>query len=299
MGIQDRGYWREDGGYDEVGRIESVSFGLPRPGRAVGTLLIINFAVFIVQLFLDRPSPRYPVGPMGAWLGVTVWGFWQVWRYLTFQFLHAGALHILLNMFGLYMLGSPLEQRWGTSQFVRFYLVCGAVAGLAYVIIGASAGLPGDLPIVGASGGVYAVLLACAVFFPGFRIVFILFLVPIRIAAAVIFAGMVLLVLGTFARGNVDAAMSDVAHLGGAAAAAVWIWGLPRLRGAGSGLRERLQRGAWQRKIKRQADQQARIDHVLTKIHEHGVESLSRKERKILQEATHAQREEDRRISRL
>lgn len=297
MGLHDRPYMRTErppGG----GRVEGLTIGMPRPTRAVKYMLLINIAVFVAQAFLDKSETGFlglPVraGPMSRWLGVTVGGFWQLWRYVTMQFLHGDFIHILFNMLGLYILGTPLEQHWGTRRFLRFYLSCGAVAGLAYVTIGALFQLNPELPIIGASGGVYGIVLACAVFFPQFRIIFLFFPVPIRFAALIIFGGMILLVLRSLGAGHTEAAMSDVAHLGGAVTAAVWVWVLPRV-----GIRMRLGpngtgRGRWERKLKRQRRQQEEIDRILDKIRRDGLASLSRHEKRILRQATEQQQAED------
>ena len=297
MGMHNRSYWRE-GDY-EVDRAEGMSFGMPRPGRAVGSLLAINFTVYLLQIFLNNGTVQHPYGYLTSWLGLSVGDFWQVWRYVTFQFLHGGVWHLLLNMLGLYMLGSPLEQHWGGRRFLKFYLLCGATAGLAYVALGSLASLPHDLPIIGASGGVYAVLLTCAILFPAFRIVFILFLVPIRLAAVIIFAGMTLMTLSAFVAGSGVNAMSDVAHLGGAAAAAVWIWLIPRLRLARLNRAGALNQGGWLRRMYREKIEQEEVDRILDKIHTDGITSLTSKERHILKEATQRQQEEDRRLRRL
>ena len=306
MGLHDRPYMRTErppGG----GRVEGLTIGMPRPTRAVKYMLLINIAVFVAQAFLDKSETGFlglPVraGPMSRWLGVTVGGFWQLWRYVTMQFLHGDFIHILFNMLGLYILGTPLEQHWGTRRFLRFYLSCGAVAGLAYVTIGALFQLNPELPIIGASGGVYGIVLACAVFFPQFRIIFLFFPVPIRFAALIIFGGMILLVLQSLGAGHAEAAMSDVAHLGGAVTAAVWVWAIPKLTGAGGVVRvtrARINQGAWRRKVERRAEEEAQVDRILQKIKDEGLSSLSRLEKRILQNATRRQREQERRIDKM
>ena len=294
MGIHDRPYMQSGG--DGGRRFGSFTFGMPKPGKAVKYLLIINLAVFVLQIFFDRG------GQISRVFGATVGGFWQVWRYVTFQFIHStgNLFHIGLNMLGLYMLGSPLEQHWGAKRFLRFYLSCGAVAGLAYVATGALLNLPRDFPIVGASGGVYGILLACAILFPQFRLILVLFLVPIRLAAAIIFGAMILVVLMSAGSGVYRPEFwSQVAHLGGAVTAAVWIWILPKLRGTTARARTKLNRGAWQRKMRRQADKQAEIDRILKKIHDQGINNLTRKEKKFLREATDRQRQVEKDLYRL
>ncbi len=288
MGLDDRPYMQQDGGYRMPRR--GIALGLPKPTPAVKYLLIINLGVFVVQMFADRDRSMIHL------FGVTVAEFWQPWRYLTFQFLHGGFRHLFFNMLGVYFLGSALERSWGAKRFLRFYLTCGVVAGLAYVVIGALAGV--GIPIIGASGGVFGLLLICAVMFPQFQIIFLFFPLPIRVAAVIIFALMVLKVLSGASGGNVAAAMSDVAHLGGAGAAAVRLWVLPRLGGQKRPTPGKVRRGAWERKMQKRGQGEAEIDRILQKIHDRGLQSLSKNERKTLRQATQQQQEEEQNIYR-
>ncbi len=292
MGLYDRPYMQKDYNPPTGG---GITFGMPKPSRAVKYLLIINLVVFVVQIFLDRPRVGWPAGIISGLFGVTVGDFWQVWQYVTCQFLHADPWHILLNMIGLYFLGSPLEKRWGSKRFLWFYLSCGVVAGTAYVVIGALGGVPPHRPIIGASGGVYGLVLAAAILFPNFRILLLFFPVPIRLAAILLFGGMILMVMQAAAAGHVETAMSDVAHLGGAVAAAVWIWGVPRVsvkrRRQGGPSRP----GTWQKKVQKRREIQRKVDGILDKIHNEGMDSLTRKEKKILRQASRMD-EQDQRV---
>ena len=278
-----------------------AGFGLPRPPRVVATLLVLNLAVFVGQVLFTLATRGRGLEPLSAYLGVTVGGFWQVWRYFTFQFLHdtEWVWHLVLNMLGLYLLGAPLEQLWGGRRFLIFYLACGVAAGVAYVVIGALGGLPRAMPIIGASGGVYGILLAAAVLLPHFRVILLVFPVPIRLAAILIFGVMAMTVLSSLGGGHAWAAMSDVAHLGGAVAAAAWLWVLPRVWVAGAGFRTRLREGAWQRQLEERQQEQEEVDRILQKIHDQGLGSLSPKERRTLQQASHHQRREDQKLRRL
>jgi membrane associated rhomboid family serine protease len=270
---------------------------MPRPARVVKWLLIINVVAFVAQIFSKGWTTEWFAARLSDWP--------QVWRYLTFQFLHDAHnfWHIALNMLGLYMLGTPLEQRWGGRRFLRFYLSCGAAAGIAYVVMQAAVGprvIPDWFPLVGASGGVYAILLAAAVFFPHYRLILFLFPVPIRFAAVLIFGFMILTVLMGISDGSFPPGFwSDVAHLGGAVAAAVWVWLLPKLRGMMSEAGQNAQQGAWERKLQRQNRRQEQIDDILDKIAREGIASLTEREKQALQDATRRQREEDQRIEKL
>ncbi|MFA6133207.1 MAG: rhomboid family intramembrane serine protease [Phycisphaerae bacterium] len=303
MPLDDRTYTRGDSQPERYhGGGGGLMGGLPRPTPAVKILLLANLGIFFLQLACEAGGIH-----LSAYFGVTVEGAWQFWRYLSFQFLHdtRSIFHLGLNMLGLYFLGTPLEQSWGTRRFVWFYLTCGATAGLAYVVMGAIMHLPSYVPIIGASGGVYGIVLACAVLFPHFRLIFLFFPVPIRLAAIIIFGGMILVVLSALGQGVTGGAMSDVAHLGGAVAAAFWLWGLPYIRWQRrptrvvQPLKQGAQHGAWQRRMQQRQIDQDVIDRILKKIHDEGLASLTDKEKRALHEATQRQRDEDRRIGKL
>ncbi len=300
MGLHDRPYWRDEGGSGGgFGPAPGggVFVGVPKPTPAVKVLLILNLVIFVVQVFADGGSMTR-LGPMTRHLGVTAAAWWQVWRYVTFQFLHGDFWHIAMNMLGVYMLGSPLERRVGTKLFAVFYLTCGAFAGMLYVVIMAAWQLPASMPIIGASGGVFAIVLAAAVYMPEFRLILVLFPVPIRLAALLIFGGMILVVFQGIARGGgaLLGAMSDVAHLGGAIAAAAWVWGFPRVSRATGEVRTKLNQGAWERKMRRQREEQEDVDRILKKIREEGINSLTGREKRTLKNATQRQREEEKRM---
>jgi len=303
MGLHDRPYWQEDAPRRRQypGGGGGFALGLPRPGRVVKWLLILNISMFVVQLIF-----RFALKvSLADYLGATVGAYWQVWRYVTFQFLHdsSSLWHLGLNLLGLYMFGTPLEQRWGQRRFLEFYLSCGVTAGVAYVVMGSLLGLPRMIPLIGASGGVFGVLLACAVLFPHFRVILFIFPVPIRLAAVLIFGGMILVVLSSLSGQQVSPMFwSHVAHLGGTVAAAVWLWALPRVKlrpRGGPGLASRLRRGAWRRRMERRRRRQEQIDRILEKIHREGINALSRQEKRLLHEATREQRHEDRELYRL
>ena len=259
--------------------------GMPRPGPVVARLLLINLVVFFLSIFFGDPMLRLFAVLPDRWL--------DLWRYLTFQFLHLDPIHILFNMIGLYFLGMLLEMGWGTWRFLVFYLVCGAVAGVAHVIMAFAMGRGHGTFLLGASGGVYAVVLACAVFYPQVRVIVLFFPMPIRVAAALFLGIAVFYTLQEIASGGMmRRQVSDVAHLGGAAAAAVWILISLGLSGR---LRRRVPfgRGRWERKLKRQRRREKEIDGILAKIRRDGLTSLSRHEKRILRQASEQQRAED------
>jgi len=296
MGLYDRPYWREPQQRPGGGLFGGMRVGFPKPARAVKALLLINVGVFVVQLILVTQGVH-----VSRWLGVTAAAFWQIWRYVTFQFLHAGFFHIFMNMLVLYMFGTQVERQWGPQRFVVYYLSCGVMAGLAYVAIAtiaAESGMVGigGIPLIGASGGVYAILLACAVMFPHMRIIFLVFPMSMRTAAIIIFGIAVLYIFGGWGTAGF---WSQVAHLGGAAMGAAWLWLIPNVRGRARTVVGQVQKGAWERKMQRRREDAEAVDRILDKIRDHGIGSLSRREKKTLQDATRRQQQDDNELTRL
>ncbi len=300
MGLHDRTYWKEDdqGGGDGGGGgglRGGFLGGMPKPTKIIKYLLIINLAVFMLQVIFEMSAGIH----LSQFFGMTLDGWWQPWRYITFQFLHSpgSLIHLGFNMLGLYMLGTPLAQYWGDKKFLRFYLACGVGAGIAYVIMAQFMKLDSGTPLIGASGGVVGIILACAVLFPHFKLIMVLFPVPIRLAALIIFGAMAFDVVR---RGPGDPWFwSQIAHSGGAIVAALWMWVLPILSSSIQSGRARAGEGAWKRKMQKRHAVQHEIDAILDKIQEKGINSLSDKEKRKLQEATDKQKKDDRGLHNL
>lgn len=223
-------------------------------------------------------------GRLESWFAATgvTWVFaLQIWRLLTFQFLHGGLLHLLFNMVCLYFFGTALERIWGSKKFLTFYLISGAVGGLVYVGISLLGHFQRDL--VGASGGILGIMAACAILFPQMKV--ILFPIPIQIPIRVlIFFFTIIYILNVLRQG--PNAGGDLCHLGGMAVAFVWIMGKPYL----FKWKIKHQQGAYQRKLEQNRQLQYEVDRILAKVHEQGVQSLTRKEKQILQDATEQQK---------
>lgn len=171
----------------------------------VKSLLFINCLVFLVTSF--GPSQI-----ISRWLGVTpelvVRG--ALWQLLTYQFIHAGFGHLLFNMLALWMFGTAIESTWGQARFLRYYLSCGAGAGICVVLLTYLMREPTWVPTVGASGAIFGILLAFGMMFPNAPIwMFFLFRVPAKIAVAIF--GVIEFLGFTQGGGTV----SHVAHLGG------------------------------------------------------------------------------------
>ncbi len=140
-----------------------------------------------------------------------------IWQPLTYLFFHAGFGHIFWNMFALWMFGTELERYLGTREFVRFFFITGAGAGLISIL----AHPMSPVPTVGASGSVYGILLAYAMLFPD-RLVYLYFLFPIKVKY---FVSFVLILSFYSAFGSSGTGIDHFAHLGGGLFAFLYLRG--------------------------------------------------------------------------
>ena len=174
--------------------------GVVTPG--VKFLLIVNTAVFILQIFLDQ----YLTWLFGL-VPRLVWQEFYLWQLFTYQFLHGGLLHLLFNMLALWMFGCTLERRWGSEFFLKYYFVSVVGGGILNALL-----VPGQLgPSIGASAGVYGILLAFGLIYPN-QIIYIYFLFPIKMKHFVWIIGAIAL-YSSIASG--ESGIAHLAHLGG------------------------------------------------------------------------------------
>jgi rhomboid family protein len=174
-------------------------------------LIIANVAVFFISIIM--PQLVYP------WLSLVpgkVFPGAQVWRIVTYMFMHGDFGHILFNMLTLWWFGGPLVQIWGQKRFLTYYFLCGIGAGIIcvpfYIIFGGS-----DIPIVGASGALYGVLIAFALIHPNAK-VYLYFLFPIKVKWLVLFfVVMEFTSTASYAGGNTSSTVASIAHLSGMA----------------------------------------------------------------------------------
>lgn len=153
--------------------------------NATLTLIIINVGLFLINILFPRTTAYLALTP---YLVVRQRAVWQV---LTYMFVHGGTWHILFNMLALFIFGTPLERRLGSSEFLLYYFITGVGAGLATLVVNWYTGLA-VVPVVGASGAIYGLLLAYATLYPDARL-FIFGILPLRAPIAVLlFAGLAL-----------------------------------------------------------------------------------------------------------
>jgi membrane associated rhomboid family serine protease len=186
----------------------TFSFGPGPVSLALKAIIGANVLVFFAQLFVQRLT--LDLGLMPA----SVIGQLHVWQLGTYMFLHAGLFHILFNMLALWMFGAELEQLWGTQYFLKFYFTTGIGAGVLTTLFSLLPfGFAQQLQhavIIGASGAIYGLLLAYAMYYPN-RPIYMYFLFPIPAKYFVMIMGAIAFYSSLSDAGGV----ANATHLGG------------------------------------------------------------------------------------
>ena len=177
----------------------SFGYGLT---PVIKKLMIIMGAVFLLQMLVNRWFNFY----LGL-VPILVWKKYYLWQLITYIFLHGGISHILFNLLALWMFGGELESYWGSKKFLRYFLFCGIGAGICTVVFSAYQ----FIPVIGASGAIYGLLLAFGWLFPN-RPIYIYFLFPIPAKYMVIIYGLIELFSSAEGTGG---GIAHLTHLGG------------------------------------------------------------------------------------
>jgi membrane associated rhomboid family serine protease len=174
---------------------------LPLP-PVTQALLLANVAIFFLGELLGPGllSP-FALWPLGA-------GFWP-WQIVTYAFLHGSFNHLFFNMLGLWMFGGELEHVWGPKRFFQFYTASVVAAALTQLLVNAVLG--SGAPTIGASGGLFGLLLAFAMIFPN-RIILLFFVIPMKAKYLVALYGLIELYQGVYV---MNSGVAHFAHLGG------------------------------------------------------------------------------------
>ncbi len=194
----------------------------------IKNLLILNGLFFMAQ-FAASADPGGILGriltamalyaPGAPDVGFTIFGtrdmipgFWP-WQLISYGFLHGGFTHIFFNMFALWMFGAQLENAWGSRRFAIFYFSCVAGAALIHLAwIGLTVNFPYPVPTLGASGGVFGVLMGFGMMFPEQRIMLLFPPIPLKAKWFVIGYGALSLFFGV---SGLQGGVAHFAHLGG------------------------------------------------------------------------------------
>jgi membrane associated rhomboid family serine protease len=214
MGIYDRDYYRDSPPRGGFGMFSILSVN--------GWLIILNVAVFLIDVlttryFIDDYGRRLvwqPVKELGYFSKTMAIDHLQLWRFVTFQFLHANLGHIFANMLSLFLFGPIVENYLGRRRYLGFYLLCGCSGAVAYLLLLMIGVLQGaDVPLVGASAGIFGVLVAGAILAPDVTIMLLFPPIPMRLK----YMALILVAWAAYtAFTNGSNAGGQAAHLGGA-----------------------------------------------------------------------------------
>lgn len=244
---------------------------------AVRYLMFANGIIFLLQSLFGKTLIN--------WFGlspVLVFKKLYVWQFFTYMFLHGDFFHILLNMFILWMIGSEVERHWGEREFLKYYFLCGVGAGFFHLLFNTSS----PIPVVGASGAIYGILIAYAMLFPDRLVILFPFPIPIKAKYLAIILAMLELIFGFLGQSGI----AHFAHLGGMIVGFVFLkfgWKLSLF--GRDFIKQKKKSLEFQRKIRktqRHLRLRAEVDSILDKINEVGIENLTPKEKRLLEEAS-------------
>jgi len=194
--------------------VSSFSFGPGPLSTTLKALIGANVVMFVAQSVFPVLTEVFGLHP--AWVipalstRAAEHAFW-VWQPATYMFLHGGVFHILFNMLALWMFGAELERIWGTRYFLKFYFVTGIGAGLVTVVLSLLpfGGQLQHVNIIGASGAIYGLLLAFAMYFPDRPILLVVFPVPAKVAVTILGA------IALFSSFSESGGVANATHLSG------------------------------------------------------------------------------------
>lgn len=204
---------------------------------AVKWLIIINAAIFVLHSLLMASNQSLAAYFFGVFALTPALFFTKLWLWqgLTYSFLHGGTLHLLFNLLGLWMFGSTMQQHWGKRQFTEFYFLCVLGGGIIYALacMAGVGPLTSVTPVVGASAGIFGMLVAYGVLYANQDV--ILFPFPIAIKAKYMVSIVIAIAVLSVVRSEDPG--SAIAHLGGALTGFLYVKLMPR-RGLQFGMSE-------------------------------------------------------------
>ncbi|MEY5019614.1 MAG: hypothetical protein RLZ22_702 [Verrucomicrobiota bacterium] len=285
MGIADRDYHRSPQG----GFLSNLT-------PVVKWLLFINIAIFLldylfIPFVLDSNLDGENIPRLIDWGAFSIESaahHFQIWRFISFQFLHGSLGHLLFNAMGIFFFGPWMERWWGSSRFLIFYLLCGIGGAIFFSLLTWTGVVPADSQsiLVGASAGIYGIFIGVAITAPNLRVSLLfppieLSMRQLAIALLAISAGSIILKLG----GNEG---GEAGHLGGAIIGAILMRWPHILSNPQSDRRPRRHR-ATEHKIRPRTtidlERDSEVDLILDKISQQGFQSLTDHEREVLRKA--------------
>jgi len=232
----------------------------------VGAYLLINIILGVKFFYLFGMVPKLIISKF------------MVWQLFTYMFVHAGLWHLAINMLMLWFFGPGLESIWGSKRFLRFYFFTGIGAGLCSLVFS----LNSLIPVVGASGAIFGILIAYAVMFPD-SMVLMFFIFPMKMKYAVVF------LVGINLLGAVSGSGSGIAYLAHLGGGLFGYWYLKSrlLKDLLDNLsldstRAWLSQKREEQKRRQEKDLSRKVDQILDKISKSGIDSLTNDEKDIL-----------------
>lgn len=180
-------------------------------------LLVVNGVMFLLEFYvgdqLISALALWPFGLAAMPLSGLIQPQFEPWQLVSYAFLHGGIMHLLLNMYALWLFGSRMEKVWGSKAFTLYYFVCVIGAGLVQLVVATQVANEGGIyPTIGASGGVFGLLLAFGLTFPNERLMLIFPPIALRAKWLVLIYGAIELWAGVT---GTEAGVAHFAHLGG------------------------------------------------------------------------------------
>ena len=285
MGIADRDYHRTPQG----GFLSNLT-------PVVKWLLVSNIAIFLldyllIPFVLDSNLDGENIPKLLDWGAFSIESavhHFQVWRFISFQFLHGSLGHLLFNAMGIFFFGPWMERWWGSQRFLIFYLLCGIGGAAFFSLLTLTGIVPADSQsiLVGASAGIYGIFIGVAITAPNLRVSLLfppieLSMRQLAIALLAISAGSIILKLG----GNEG---GEAGHLGGAIIGAILMRRpqlLSGLHGSGTPRRKKSTERKIQPRTIIDLERDSEVDLILDKISREGFQSLTERERDVLRQA--------------
>ena len=182
-------------------------------------LIVANVAVYLLQQMAPGLVLPFALWPLGMGRASGGQADFEMWQLVTYGFLHGDVFHLAFNMFALYMFGGALELVFGPKRYLNYYLICVITAAIVQLIFARVTG--GFYPTVGASGGVFGLLLAYAIYFPRNKLMLIFLPIPIPARIFVAIYAVLELFLGVT---GTQAGVAHFEHLGGLVGGAIMLW---------------------------------------------------------------------------
>jgi membrane associated rhomboid family serine protease len=281
---------------------------------ATVTLLLVNIAAFLLQLFLPRFLPVSVASRFDDYFALSADGLRQgyLWQLITFQFMHANWMHLFGNCLAIFVFGREVEEALGRKNFLTLYFSSGIIGGLLQALAGAVLGMHYEryysfaAPVVGASAGAFGLTAAYALLFPD-RVLLLFLIIPMRAKYLLLLSGLATIWDLIFPEHSVmGKGVADAAHLGGMLTGIVFIRYAVHWHFQWPQLNRRRQRPPVRRLVKVPSQKSAiwgrtrdvveedlppeeflskEVDPILDKISAQGIQSLTERERKILEKA--------------